>query len=249
MNKKSTKAIILSAGRGKRMRYKTSYIAKPLIKIQNKTLLEINLKKFSLSGIRSCVINKSYNYKTVDNFIKNYSYKNAFPKIITSYEKRRLETGGGIKNAIKLFDSNTILAVNGDSILINEKKNCPIKILYTNFDPKKMDILLLLTTIKNSIGYSGKGDFVKNTKKKLFNIKRKTKTNSLGLVFTGWQLVKKDLFKKINLTNFSLNILFNQAEKNSKLFGIVHPEYFLHLNTPKSILQVERFLKKNKKVL
>ena len=32
-----TNSIILSAGRGKRMRYKTTYIAKPLIKIQNKS--------------------------------------------------------------------------------------------------------------------------------------------------------------------------------------------------------------------
>ena len=45
-NKKLSKVIetiILCAGRGKRMRYKTNYSAKPLIKIRNKPILEINL--------------------------------------------------------------------------------------------------------------------------------------------------------------------------------------------------------------
>ena len=32
--------MILCAGRGQRMRYKTKYIAKPLIKIQNQPILE-----------------------------------------------------------------------------------------------------------------------------------------------------------------------------------------------------------------
>ena len=63
-------AMILSAGRGKRMSYNTKYKAKPLISIHNRTLLEINLMSLSLSGIKKCVINTSYKHRTILKFIK-----------------------------------------------------------------------------------------------------------------------------------------------------------------------------------
>jgi len=240
---KNIDAIILCAGRGKRMRYETKYKAKPLIKIQNKALLEINLKKLSVYGIKNCVINTSYKHNTVYKFIKNFSYKNKYPKISFSFEKNRLETGGGIKNALKYFNSDSILAINGDSLLTNNPYDNPIKKLCSNFDYNKMDILLLLIPKSSVVGYSGNGDFVKTTKKNSCVIKRSGDKNSL--VFTGWQIVKKELFEHINLNNFSLNVLYDIAEKKNKLYGITHAGEFLHMSNPKSYLQVENFLNKN----
>ena len=40
--------MILSAGRGKRMSYQTKYIAKPLLKIQNQSILKTNIEKHML---------------------------------------------------------------------------------------------------------------------------------------------------------------------------------------------------------
>ena len=101
--------MILCAGRGKRMRYQTQYIAKPLIKIQNKSILSTNLEYLTKLGIKNCVINNSYKYKTIQKFIKDYSYKNPYPKIQSSYEKERLETGGGVKKILHLFKKRKIL--------------------------------------------------------------------------------------------------------------------------------------------
>ena len=89
--------MILCAGRGQRMRYKTKYIAKPLIKIQNKPILKTNINYLSSIGIKNCIINNSYKYLTIQKFIRNYSYKYTIPKIYSSFEKERLETGGGLK--------------------------------------------------------------------------------------------------------------------------------------------------------
>ena len=244
LKRKEINAIILSAGRGKRMRYATRYKAKPLIKIQNKPLLEINLKKLSVAGIQNCVINTSYQHQTVCKFIKKFSYKNKYPKIFSSYEKNRLETGGGIKNALKYFNSDRILVINGDSLLTNRLYDNPIKKLFSNFNYYEMDMLLLLAPKNSVIGYDGNGDFIKTSKKNTSIIKRSRKKNSL--VFTGWQIVKKELFNYVKLNNFSLNVLYDKAEKNKKLFGITHTGEFLHMSTPKSFLQVETFLSKNK---
>ena len=80
-------------------------------------------------------------------------------------------------------------------------------------------------------------------KKKSCVIKRSRDKN--GLVFTGWQIIKKELFEGINLNNFSLNVLYDIAEKNSTLYGITHKGEFLHMSNPKSYLQVENFLNTN----
>ena len=215
MNNIKTNAIILSAGRGKRMRYNTTYIAKPLIRLQKQTLLEINLKKLCRFGIKGCVINSSYKHVTISNFIKNFSYRNNYPKIINSYEKTRLDTGGGIKNAISYFNADNILAVNGDSILINKKNDCPIKSLYSNFNPEKMDVLLLLVSVKRAISYSGKGDFIKKSKNNLAEIKRTEPLNGERLVFTGWQLIKKSLFK--NILTSEIGCMTNMSFKHGKM--------------------------------
>ncbi len=251
MNKKINIAstIILCAGRGKRMRYKTKFIAKPLVKIKKKSILEFNLNYISYVGIKKCVINNSYKFKTVERFISNYSYKNKNPVIFSSKERVRLETGGGIKNALHLFEKN-ILAINGDSLLIQSRGFCAITKLYECFNSKNMDILLLLAPIKHSIGYQDKGDFVMASKKYLSKIERKSKyKNQEGLVFTGWQIIKKELFNSINKKEFSLNILYDMAQSKNKLYGIKLDGKFLHLSTPKSIIEIENFINKNKIVL
>ncbi len=237
-------AMILAAGRGKRMRYKTKYIAKPLIKLQKKSLLEFNLKKLSEAGVRKCVVNTSYLHLGIKNFIKTYGYRNKKPKVIISNESKRLETGGGVKKAIPRFEQDTILVINGDSIIVNQKKSCPIENLYKNFS-NNIDILLLLVPRKKSVGYIGKGDFVRCNKTILAKIRRKLPYEFSDLVFTGWQLLNKEIFKNIDEEFFSLNMLYNQAQKKNRLYAIIYNGTFLHVSDSKSLLLAENYLRSN----
>ena len=242
--------MILCAGRGKRMRYRTKYIAKPLIKIQNRSILDTNLRYLAKLGIKNCIINNSYKYKTIQNFIKDYSYKNSYPKIFSSYEKERLETGGGVKNILHLFNKNKILVINGDSLLLNKPNMCPVSKLYDNFNGSEMDILLLIAPIKNTIGYEGKGDFIMESDKIASRIERnQNHSSSKSYVFTGWQIIKKNLFNTVEDKKFSLNLLYDIALGQKKLFAVTLEGYFLHASTPKSIIQIENFINANKKIL
>ncbi len=238
-------AMIFAAGKGNRMRYKTKYIAKPLIKIKNNELLNVNLKKLSANGIKNCVVNTSYKHLSVKNFINCFKLRNKYPKIKISYENERLETGGGVKKAFNYFNTDNILLINGDSLLVNSLRECPIKKLSKNFLPNKMDILLLLSSIHDSVGYDGAGDYVKNCQAKLSLINRKKNYyfRKNALVFTGWQVINKNILCNIHSKKFSLNKLYDFAEKNKRLYGITHKGSFLHLSTPKSCIQVESYLK------
>ena len=176
--------MILCAGRGKRMRYQTKYIAKPLIKIQKQPILKININYLSSLGIKNCVINSSYKYKSIQQFIRKYSYRYPLPKIYTSFEKERLETGGGVKKVLPLFNKNNILVINGDSLLLRKSNICPVKKLFDNFNSSYMSVLLLIAPINKSIGYCGKGDFMMKSKSITARIERKkNNTNNENFVF------------------------------------------------------------------
>ena len=60
---------------------------------------------------------------------------------------------------------------------------------------------------------------------------------------------KKEIFDDIKKDNFSLNLLYNKAQNQNSLFAITLDGYFLHVSTPKSIIQIERFLNVNRKYL
>ena len=248
--KNDVNTMILCAGRGQRMGYKTKYIAKPLIKILNQPILKTNINYLSSMGIKNCIINNSYNYLTIQKFIRNYSYKNTIPKIYSSFEKERLETGGGVKKALPIFNKKKMLIINGDSLLLRKPNSCPVKRLFKFFDSKYMSILLLLVPISRSIGYYGGGDFIIKSNSISSRIERKKNNTSKNkFVFTGWQIIKKEIFNDINEDNFSLNLLYNKAQSQNSLFAITLDGYFLHASTPKSIIQIERFLDINKKYL
>ena len=248
--KNNVNTMILCAGRGQRMRYKTKYIAKPLIKIQNQPILKININYLSSIGIKNCIINNSYKYLTIQKFIRNYSYKYTIPKMYSSFEEERLETGGGVKKALPIFNKKKMLIINGDSLLLRKSNLCPVKKLFKNFNSDYMSILLLLAPINKSIGYYGGGDFIVKSNSITSRIARKkSNTSNKSYVFTGWQIINKEIFNNINKDNFSLNLLYNKAQSQNSLFAITLEGYFLHVSTPKSIIQIERFLNVNKKYL
>ena len=248
--KNNINTMILCAGRGQRMRYKTKYIAKPLIKILNQPVLKTNVNYLSSIGIKNCIINNSYKYLTIKKFIRNYSYKHAMPKIYSSFEKERLETGGGVKKVLPIFNEKNLLIINGDSLLLRKSNSCPVKKLFKNFNSNFMSILLLLAPINKSIGYYGEGDFIIKSNSITSRIERKKNhTSHKSFVFTGWQIIKKEVFSDIKKDCFSLNLLYSKAQSQNSLFAITLEGYFLHVSTPKSIIQIERFLNVNKKYL
>jgi len=250
LEKDNINTMILCAGKGKRMRYKTRYIAKPLIKIQNKPILKINIKYLSSIGIKNCIINNSHKHLTIQKFIKNYSQKYTIPKIYSSFEKERLETGGGVKKVLPIFNKKKILIINGDSLLLRKTNSCPVKKLFKSFDSSYMSILLLLAPINKSIGYHGTGDFIIKSNSITSRIERKKNNKShKSFVFTGWQIINKKIFNDIKKDQFSLNLLYDKAQSQNSLFAITLDGYFLHVSNSKSIIQIERFLNVNKKYL
>jgi NDP-sugar pyrophosphorylase family protein len=107
------KAIILSGGRGKRLKPITDYVPKSLVPIDNIPILEWQIRYLKKFGIKDIILSTGYKYDLVENFLKS---KNLGVTITFSVEKSPLGTGGAIKKAGKLIKDKSFFVINGDTI-------------------------------------------------------------------------------------------------------------------------------------
>jgi len=106
------KAMILAAGRGKRMGDLTRDIPKPLISVRGKPLIEWHLEKLSTAGFKDIVINICYLPKIIKDFVGDGSTWHL--NVTYSEENPILETAGGIKNALSLLGKEPFAVINAD---------------------------------------------------------------------------------------------------------------------------------------
>jgi len=121
------KAMILAAGRGKRMGNLTQTCPKPLLKVKGRCLLDWHLSKLSAAGFKDVVINVSYLSKQIIEFVGDGLIWGL--NIAVSEEAEALETAGGIKKAIKYLGDDPFLVINADIFSNYDYKNLIIRSL------------------------------------------------------------------------------------------------------------------------
>jgi len=106
------RAMILAAGYGKRMKHLTESTPKPLLKVNDYTLIEYHLFRLAEAGIRDVVINVFYLAEQVQTLLGNGERYGV--NIIYSVEPYLLGTGGGVLNALNVLGSEPFLLINSD---------------------------------------------------------------------------------------------------------------------------------------
>ena len=225
-------ALILCAGYGRRLNPLTLEKPKPLLKINEITLLEncINLIKFL--GIKKVIINTFYLSKEIENFISVKKF-NLNIKIIND-GKEILNTGGGILNMINSSNESDFMTLNPDTVWDKNYADVVQNMEKFYFSNKIKNILLLAN--KNlSFDKELKGDF------NLVDNKIK-KDDQNDLIYTGCQIISKSLFESYSVNNFSISEVWNELIAKNKLYGYESSKEFYHLTN----LKVYEDLLKNK---
>ncbi len=227
--------MILAAGLGTRMRPLTDHTPKPLLKVANKRIIDYGLDHLNVAGVETAVVNKHYLPDQIEAWAKQISS----PKIVISDETDQvLETGGGVKRALPVLGTESFYVLNSDCFWTDHGTPA-LERLAQSWDNAIMDCLLLLCDPKHTTGYDGSGDFVMDAKGRL---KRQTQN---GLCFIGAYLVHPRLFENAPAGRFSMNVLWNEAIANQRLFGISHQGHWLHVGTPDAIKAAEDYLAKS----
>ena len=119
MTDKIFECIILAAGLGKRMLPLTQTIPKPLLEINNKSLIQYHLDELYKINCSNIVITNYWKGNMIEEKFKSIEFKDY--KIKHSKEEKLLGVGGGIYNAMKLLEmhSNYFCVINGDIFIPN----------------------------------------------------------------------------------------------------------------------------------
>ena len=212
-------ALILCAGYGKRLNPITLKIPKPLIEINEITLLENSINFLEKLEIENIKINTYYLHNQIQDFILNYKSNSKIE--ILNDGNEILDTGGGILNLINRSDENDFIVLNPDTVWGDNYLKTTINMMDYYFQ-KKVKNLLMIVNKENSFDERMRGDFSLNNEKLL-----KNKENNF--IYTGLQIINKSLFKNEKVMSFSVTKIWDEAIKNKMLYGFESKEQFIHL--------------------
>jgi len=212
-------AFILCAGLGKRLIPMTLETPKPLLKLNDKTMLEKCINMILALGIKKIFLNTFHLGNQISEFIKNKKFPIDIQIINDGNEI--LNTGGGILNMIKNSQDENFIIFNPDTLWglnyldeINNMQN----LYFSN----NLENILLCVKKNLSFDKNLKGDF------NLINHSlRKNKDNDF--IFIGCQILNKSLFNSYKLCNFSISEIWDELLNKNELNGFESVNKFYHL--------------------
>jgi len=212
-------ALILCAGYGKRLSPITLKIPKPLIEINEITLLENTINFLEKLEIKNIKINTFYLHDQIQNFILNFKSNSNIE--IFNDGNIILDTGGGILNLINTSSENDFIVLNPDTLWGDNYLDTTINMTNYYFE-KKIKNLLMIVNKENSFDKRMRGDFSLNNDQLL-------KKEENDFIYTGLQIINKSLFNNEKVNPFSVNKIWDKAIKNKVLYGFESKDHFIHL--------------------
>jgi len=234
MNKLSSTAMILAAGLGARMRPLTLEKPKPMFEVGGRTMLDHAFDKLVAFGIKRAVVNTFYLPEKIEAHLKD----RGDIEIIISRETELLDTGGGIKNALKHFNGQPFFALNADLPWM-DGETPSLNHMADAWNAPQMDAMLLVMPTKAARGFSVSGDFALRSNGELY---RKNTTPPRPYVMLSAQILKPQLFDEIAKKKFSNNIIWDLAEAQTRLFGVEHTGTCYHVGTPEDLQKANELL-------
>ncbi len=212
-------ALILCAGFGKRLNPITLKKPKPLIEINNVTMLEKTINLIKELGINQIILNTFYLKDHISNFIKSKNFDINIH--IVDDGKCILDTGGGILNMINQSTDDDFIVFNPDTIWSNDYKNEILKMEEIYFS-KKIENILLLVNKNLSFDKNFSGDF--NLMNNIIS-----KNDKADFIYIGCQIINKKILNNQNINKFSILNIWNKLIDKKKLFGFESKKKFYHL--------------------
>ena len=223
-------AMVFAAGLGTRMRPITETLPKPLIVIDGRTMLDHTLDRLAALGVERAVVNVHHLAEQVENHVAGRRH----PRIVISDERDKLlDQGGGIRRALPMLGPEPFLICNTDALWL-EGPSSNLARLVSQWDPGRMDVLLLVASTTTSIGVDWAGDFAMDEDGRL---SRRQEHAVTPFVFSGVGIIKPELFAEVDDEVFRLAPFFFTAAEQGRLYGTRLEGLWLHVGTPGAIAE------------
>lgn len=220
------KVIILSAGRGDRLRPLTDHTPKPLLKAGDKHLIEYTIHSLVKAGFTDIVINTAY---LSEQFPVALGNGEAYGATIsyTTEGINGLETAGGIINALPLLGDEPFLVVNGDIWT-----DFPFEQLHSfTLAPSKLGHLVFVNNPK----HNPNGDFSLSSGSVVDGGENK-------VTYSGIALFHPDLFKSYDVQKMALKPVLLAAITKQQLSGQLYQGQWSDIGTAERLEQLAQHI-------
>jgi MurNAc alpha-1-phosphate uridylyltransferase len=233
------KAMLLAAGLGTRLKPYTDHCPKALVEVNNKSLLEHNVRYLQQFGIYEVIVNVHHFAEQIEAAILEHD---GYGSEITISDERAavLETGGGLMKAAHFFDGEDNFAVMNVDILTNLDLSKMISAQETS------DIFGTLAVIKRDSSrhllFNGEmtlcGWTNNNTGERKIS---KDATPLIPYAFSGVQVLSAKVFDDVPFQGkFSLIDMYLHIAKTQTIRGYDHTgNIFIDVGKPESIEKAE----------
>lgn len=214
--------MILAAGRGERMRELTLSTPKPLLSVAGKPLIEHHLQRLARAGVTEIVINTSWLGEQIRDVLGDGSRLGVSLRF--TIEPERLDSGGGIFNALPLLGDAPFLLVNGD--------------VWTDIDLATLTLqretdLAMLVMVDNP-EHHPRGDFVLDAEGRVHA------EGQPRLTYSGIAVLSPRLFEGCQHGIFPLAPLLRDAMQKGEAGGRYHGGQWLDVGTPERLAEAGR---------
>lgn len=258
-------AMVLAAGKGKRLGTITQTIPKPLVPLLGEVPLWRCLDRLQRAGVEKAVVNMHHLHKKIETAVAQWKAQNQGKmEVVLSFESETLlETGGGLRWALDHFDLNAPCLIVNSDIIWNEGFVQLVQKMSAQYQEKEMDAFLALTPYAQTTSFREvtHGDFYLKEDGKLTFIRQPhaekeeevslsvTKNNNdLPYVYCGVSIMNpKAVLAHPKGVCFSLLKVWRQLYEQNMLFGFPHDYMWVDMGTPKGFSCAERLIEDEKK--
>jgi MurNAc alpha-1-phosphate uridylyltransferase len=231
-NNAPKQAMILAAGLGRRMMPITEKLPKPMVRVHGKALIDHAIDALRRAGVEKIVVNVHHLAEQIEQHLAGIE---GLEIIISDERDALLDSGGGVAKALEHFSGKPFFVLNSDSFWV-EGFQPNLANLARQFDPERMDIAILVSSVASAVGYSGRGDFTMDPEGRL----ARREERAVGpFVYAGAAILNPEIFKDAPSGAFSLNRIFDTALERERMFGVRLDGLWLHVGTPDSIHEAE----------
>ena len=211
-------ALIMCAGFGKRLNPLTLNTPKPLLEINNLTLLENTINLIKDLDIKKIKLNTFYLKDQIKIFIEKKKFNLEIE--IVEDGNQILDTGGGIHNMMKISENEEDFLIFNPDTIWSKNYLSEINQMIAIYFKKKIKNILLLADKDLSFDKSLTGDF--GLEKNLINKYDKK------YIYIGCQILNRSVFINEKKNNFSINKIWSDLIKNNQLIGFESKLKFYH---------------------
>lgn len=227
--------VILAGGLGTRLRSVVSHVPKPLAPINGVAFLDLLLTQIAgFSAVSKVVLAIGYKASQI---VQHYKY-HTFPFLLEfSIEDFPLGTGGALKKALNLIESEHVLVLNGDSYL-----SFSFSELWNFHLQTSADITLSAVFAKSANRYGLLELDIETTQ--ILSFKEKSQESTQGLVNAGVYLMKKTIMDEFIFDGaFSLEKDVFPKCISHKMYAHICTGPFIDIGTPESFLLAQQMMR------